>query len=102
MTDNIFARLWKSPLIREFLLLVVATIAVQLGLGLGQLLSLLETAEGWHDVVTSFGGWFDAFSFSLFLTITKQSIVWIIQKLAGVKSVTVKGNPEPPMKGSIV
>lgn len=100
--NNMWRRLWDSPLIREFFLLVVATVAVQLALGLGDLLSMLETAQSWGDIILSFTSWFNAFSFALAITLIKQALVWAVQKLAGVKSVTVKGIPEPPIQGPIV
>lgn len=74
----------QKPLVREVLLMLVATVAAQLVFGLNDLLDLVETTKTWGDLLTSFTGWFGSFSFALVITIIKQSIIFAIEKLGKV------------------
>lgn len=73
--------IWNNVLLKEFFLMLVATVGVQLALGLNELLSAIEIAEDWGDLLTSTQTWVAAFGFALVVTAVKQSIVFVISKL---------------------
>lgn len=75
--------IWENKITKEFLLLIITTVAAQLVLGLGELNASIETAKSWGDVITSGTAWAQAFSFSAGLTVLRQAIAWAIAKLAG-------------------
>lgn len=79
--DNIFTKIWETPLAKEFILMLVSAAAVQLALGLTDLLNLIETAKNWSDLLTSGKAWLGAFSFALVVTLVKQALAWTIATL---------------------
>lgn len=79
-----------STLLKEFLLMIIAVIAVQLALGLNGLLSLIDTAKNWGELLASGSAWLGSFSFALFVTVFKQALVWIITKLGGRPTLETK------------
>jgi len=82
---SIWGRIWAYQPAKEFILMLASTVAVQLALGLNELLGAFNTARSWEDLLTSFSAWAGAFSFALVVTVLKQSMAWAIARLAGTK-----------------
>lgn len=83
--DNFWGRVWANKLAKEFILMLVSVIAVQLALGLNDLTKAIDTAQSWGDLLTSAQAWFSAFSFALVISVVKQAIAWSIARLAGTQ-----------------
>lgn len=82
---SIWGRVWAYQPAKEFILVVASAIAAQLAFGLADLVQMVDTAEDWSDLLTSVGGWVNAFTFALVITVLKQSMAWGIARLAGTK-----------------
>lgn len=82
-TTTIWQKIWDNPLAKEFILMLAAVIATQLALGLTSLLGLVDTVKDWGDLLTSVKAWGGAFLFATTITAIKQTIAWVIAKLAG-------------------
>jgi hypothetical protein len=80
---NFFTTIWENKYAKEFLLMLASAAAVQLALGLNDLMGAIETAQSWRDLLTSAQAWAGAFSFALVVTVVKQSLAWGIAKLGG-------------------
>jgi hypothetical protein len=85
VNSNIWGRLWANKLLKEFLLMLASTVAVQLALGLNELLGAFDTARSWGDLLRSAQAWGGAFSFAVVTTVLKQSLAWAIARLAGTR-----------------
>lgn len=79
------ARVWANKFAKEFLLMLASVAAVQLALGLNELMGAIDTAQSWGDLLKSASAWAGAFSFALTVTVIKQSLAWGIARLAEAK-----------------
>lgn len=85
--DNLFRSIWEHPLAREFVLAVVSVLAVQLAIGLGSFVNILDTSV---SVFTDLQAWGVSFGIVLVKETLKQSAVFVIQKLG---KIPVTGRP---------
>lgn len=80
---NVFRRIWQNKWLKELVLFVAAGVAVQLALGLNELLGMVGTSKSWGDLLTSAQGWALTISFTLVQTAVKQGIAWALAHLGG-------------------
>lgn len=79
--EKLANKIWTNPLIREGVLLVVASVAVTLALGASDLADVLKTSESPLNEIKT---WANGIWVAVLVTALKQGAVFVLTKLGRI------------------
>lgn len=85
VVDNIIGKLWANTFIKEFILMLAATIGLQVAAALLVLSGQLNDVNDLSGLYSTLQGWIGGAISAIVLTAFKQSLAFIIARIAGTK-----------------
>lgn len=83
--DSIIGKLWANTFIKEFVLMMIATVGLQVAAALIVLSGQLDNVHDLSELYTTLHGWIGGAVSAIILTAFKQGIAFIIARMAGTK-----------------
>lgn len=85
VVDSIIGKIWANVYIKEFILMLAATVGLQIAAGLLVLSGQLDDVQDLSGLYSTVEGWIGGAITAVILTAVKQSLAFVIARLAGTK-----------------